>query len=120
MCSSDLQPYLYVAVTGLSFDGGKAWAVALRVELRQSVKSAVTESRIVDAVTWDQHTVLVLPARQLPDLRAEIASLVATFVDDWRTVRRHEGGRRRWPTGNDGRAATAGHHPLPVGTEACV
>ena len=83
---SAAQPYLYVAVTGLSFDEGKAWAVALRVELRQSVKSAVTESRIVDAVTWDQHSLLVLPAQQVPDLRTEIASLVTTFVDDWRAV----------------------------------
>jgi hypothetical protein len=83
---SAAQPYLYVAVTGLLFDAGKAWAVGVQVELRQSVKSAVTESRIVDAVTWDQRTVLVVPTSQLPELGAEVATLVTTFIDDWHAV----------------------------------
>lgn len=81
--TSPAQPYLYIAVTGLRFDGGAAWALALQVEVRQSVRSAVTESRIVDAVTWDQHTVLVVPTRQLPSVREEITTLVTSFVDDW-------------------------------------
>ena len=80
---SPAQPYLYVAVTGLSFDAGAAWAVALQVEVRQTVRSTVTESRIVDAVTWDQHTVIVLPTRELPNLKGEIVPLVAAFVADW-------------------------------------
>jgi len=80
------KPYLYVHVNAASEQGG-TYAVATQVQLRQTLASLTTESRIVNAMSWDAHGVSIIPAVQLQEnVSAEIQSLVKRFIADWRSV----------------------------------
>lgn len=83
---SPAQPYLYVHTNALSFDQGNLYAIAIQVQLRQTLQSLVTGSRIVDAMTWDSHDVLVVPTSHVGDVRAEVRAHVDRFIEDWTAV----------------------------------
>lgn len=84
---SKSQPYLYVHVNGVADEPGRGYAVAIQVHLRQTMASLTTESRVVNAMSWDAHSVAVVPVVLLKeDVSDEIDSLVARFIADWRAV----------------------------------
>ena len=79
------KPYLYVQVSGLPI-AQEGFALALQVQLRQTVRSPVTNSSIVNAMTWDRQTVVFVPPNEVAAVVPEIESLVAAFIKDWRAV----------------------------------
>lgn len=83
---SPAKAYLYLDVTPLTLPDGSAHAIALQLQVRQTVRSVVTESSIVDAVTWDSRTVLLVPAARVDELQDEVRGAVARFVRDWRAA----------------------------------
>jgi hypothetical protein len=83
---SPAKPYLYVHVNALEVPGERLYAVAIQLQLRQTVRSVVSVSQIVDAMTWDTHNILTLPAANLGHLGAEIQDYVDLFVGDWAAV----------------------------------
>ena len=83
---SPAKAYLYVHVTGLSMPR-QGYALSVQVHLRQTLRSLVTGSAIVNAMTWDQQMVMVVPAgSSMRRVDAEVRSLVDRFVQDWRAV----------------------------------
>jgi len=79
--------YLYVHVNAASAQDGRLWAVAVQVHLRQTMASTVTESKVVDAMTWDAHDVIIVqPSQAGRAIREIVGSLVGRFIDDWKTV----------------------------------
>jgi hypothetical protein len=77
--------YLDVRTTLLSLgDGG--YAVAVQMHVRQTVASLVTESRIVNAATWETGRLVSVTATDLPRVRDEIREMVEEFVTDWKAV----------------------------------
>jgi hypothetical protein len=85
---SQAKPYVYIDVTGVRLAGQNVYAVALQVQLRQTLRSPVTSSNIVDAMTWDARTVLVVPGTDLSPVQATIREYVDHFIDDWRAAHR--------------------------------
>jgi hypothetical protein len=83
---SPAKPFLYVHLNALELPRGGGYAVALQVHVRQTLRSAVTNSQIVNAMTWDAHNVVAAPADGLVAVRGEIASYVDEFVRDWTAV----------------------------------
>ena len=83
---SEAKPYLYVDVNGVRLGGQNLYAIAVQVQLRQTLKSPVTASNIVDAMTWDARTVLVVPASNLSAVRDTIEEYVDQFIRDWMAV----------------------------------
>ncbi len=84
---SPSQPYLYVHVNAAPDERSGAFAVAIQVHLRQTLSSLTTESRVVNAMSWDAHSVAVMPVAMLKaDVADEVQDLVARFVADWRAV----------------------------------
>jgi len=82
---SDAKAYVYLHLNALSLPG-QLQAVAIQVHLRQTVRSAITSSNIVNAMTWEEHTVAAVTAAegaQLPDL---ILEMIDHFIADWRAV----------------------------------
>ena len=82
---SSAKPYVYVQVLGVAVER-QTFAIELQVHLRQTLRSPVTGSNIVNAMTWDQHTVIVAPNGQMNGVRTAIREAVASFVSDWRAV----------------------------------
>jgi hypothetical protein len=83
---SPAKAYLYINVTGLPLQG-QGYVLSVQVQLRQSLRSVVTMSNIVNAMTWDQQVVVVVPAATaLQSVSEEIRSLVSQFIQDWRAV----------------------------------
>ena len=82
---SSAKPYVYVQVVGVALDR-QAFAIELQVHLRQTLRSPVTGSNIVNAMTWDQHTVMVTPSGRMDGVRSAIREAVAEFVTDWQAV----------------------------------
>ncbi len=82
---SDAKPYLYVHLNALPLPE-KLLAVAIQVHLRQTVRSAVTVSTIVNAMTWDQHTLAAATAADGAQLRDLVLEMIDRFVADWRAV----------------------------------
>jgi hypothetical protein len=82
---SDAKAYVYVHLNALPLPG-KLHAVAIQVHLRQTVRSAVTSSNIVNAMTWDQHTVAAATAADGAQLRDLVLKMIDHFVADWRAV----------------------------------
>ena len=82
---STAKAYLYVQLTALPLPGS-VHAAAIQVHLRQTVRSSVTESNIVNAMTWDVHTIAAMKTGEGPLLRDLILEMVGQFVDDWRAV----------------------------------
>lgn len=84
---SPSQPYLYVHLNAVSTPDGRDIAVAVQVHVRQTLSSLTTESKIVNAMSWDAHSVrLMTPPMLESDVLDELRDLVARFVDDWRAV----------------------------------
>jgi hypothetical protein len=83
---SPAKAYLYVHVNALEFPAPKMYAVALQLQVRQTVRSVVSESQIVDAMTWDAHDVLGVPADRFAEVQAAIQHFVDLFVSDWVAV----------------------------------
>jgi len=82
---STAKAYVYVQLTALALPGSLQ-AVSIQVHLRQTVRSTVTESNIVDAMTWDAHTIAALKPGEGAQLRDLVLEMVGRFVDDWRAV----------------------------------
>ena len=83
---SAAKAYLYVQVSGLSLPRG-GYALAVEVQLRQTLRSLVTASAIANAMSWDQQMVMaVQPGDSMQGVYAEVQSLVDRFVEDWRAV----------------------------------
>lgn len=81
------KPYVYVHVSVVGAEDGRVQAIALQVHLRQTLASIVTESRVVDAMSWDAHEVVLAPTATFrAGIAAEVKLLVARFIDDWRAV----------------------------------
>jgi hypothetical protein len=85
---SEAKPYLYVDVNGVRAGDQNLYAIALQVQVRQTLRSPVTSSNIVDAMTWDARTVLAVPANNLTSVRAIILEYVDHFIQDWKAVHR--------------------------------
>jgi hypothetical protein len=83
---SEAKPYLYVQVSGLSLPR-QGYALAVDVQVRQTLRSLVTGSAIVNAMSWDQQIVMVvLPGDGMQAVHAQVQTLVDQFVQDWRAV----------------------------------
>jgi hypothetical protein len=83
---SPAKPYLYLHLNALEIPGHGLWVVAVQVHVRQTVRALATSSNIVDAMTWDSHTVVGLPVKDLKELGAEIGEHVDKFIRDWNSV----------------------------------
>jgi hypothetical protein len=83
---SPAKPYLYVSVNALTLPDNGGYALGVQLHLRQTVRSVVTESNIVDAMTWDAHNVLAVPTTELPAVRTELLEFVDQFISDWNRV----------------------------------
>lgn len=84
---SPSQPYLYVHLNAVSSPDGRDMAVAIQVHVRQTLASLTTESKVVNAMSWDAHSVrLMAPAMVARDVPNELRDLVARFITDWRAV----------------------------------
>jgi hypothetical protein len=81
--ASPAKPYLYLHLNTLPLPGHAAYVVGLQVHLRQTLRSGVTGSNIVNAMTWDAHNVLAVPAGSLGAVRDEILDYVDLFIKDW-------------------------------------
>jgi len=82
---STAKAYVYVQLTALELPGALR-AASIQVHLRQTVRSTVTESNIVDAMTWDTHTIAAVMPGEGAHLRDLVLEMVGRFVDDWRAV----------------------------------
>jgi hypothetical protein len=82
---SAAKAYLDVRVTLLALPGG-SYAVGLQMHVRQTVTSLVTESKIVNAATWETGRLVSLAATDLPQLRDEIREMAEEFLADWKAV----------------------------------
>ncbi|MGE3843958.1 MAG: hypothetical protein AB7I50_20485 [Vicinamibacterales bacterium] len=80
---SPAKAYLYVHVNAIALPENGGFAVAVQLQVRQTLRSLVTNSIVVNAMTWDAHNVVVAPASALPEIRTEILSYVDLFVRDW-------------------------------------
>lgn len=79
--------YLYVHVNAASAPDGRVWALAVQVQLRQTMASTVTESKVVDAMTWDAHEVVAVPPILAGStVRQTVDALVERFIEDWTAV----------------------------------
>ncbi len=83
---SPAKPYLYVHVNALHLDSQGLYVVAVQVHLRQTLRSPVTDSNVVNAMSWDAHNVLVVPAKELRSVLDEIQEYVDQFIADWAKV----------------------------------
>ena len=84
--TSAAKPYLFIDLNALDISGQDLYAIAVQVQVRQTVQSLVTSSNIVDAVTWDSHTVVGVPAKELHTVREEIGEHIDRFIRDWAAV----------------------------------
>ncbi len=80
------KPYVYVNVNALELPRAAGYAVAVQVQVRQTLRSVVTESSIVDALTWDALTVLHVTRDTLPGVHPAIDQFVDQFIADWKAV----------------------------------
>ena len=60
--------------------------MGVQLHLRQTMRSPVTSSNVVNAMTWDQHTVVFVPPSRLKEVRTVVQSQVERFVEDWQAV----------------------------------
>lgn len=82
---SDAKAFVYVELNAVPLPG-QMNAVAIQVHVRQTVRSTVTTSNIVNAMTWDNHTVAAVTAADGAPLRDLVLEMVDHFVADWRAV----------------------------------
>ncbi len=79
------RPFVYVLVTPLALPAG-GHAVALQVQVRQALRSPVTASEVVDAVTWGRQSLVFVPPGPLTALLPEVEAMVSGLVADWQAV----------------------------------
>ena len=85
--ASEAKPYLYIHVSGLSLPLQQGYALAVDVQVRQTLRSLVTGSAIVNAMSWDQQMVMIVPpGGGMQRVHAQVQTLVDQFVQDWRAV----------------------------------
>ena len=82
---SPAKPYLYVHLNPLELPG-QLQAVAIQVHVRQTLQSLVTNSHIVNAMTWDRHTVIAMRPTDMSLLKETVLEMVDGFIADWRAV----------------------------------
>ena len=82
---SDAKAYVYVNLNALSLPG-QLHAVAIQVHLRQTVRSTISSSNIVNAMTWEEHTVTALGPDEGAQLRDLVLEMIDHFIADWRAV----------------------------------
>ena len=58
----------------------------MQLHVRQTLESKVTGSQIVNAVTWDVHTIVAFTPSEAPEVRGAIGDMVDRFIVDWRAV----------------------------------
>jgi hypothetical protein len=80
------KPYLYVHLNALEIPGQALTVIAVQVQLRQTVRALATSSNIVDAMTWDSHTVVGFPAKEMREVVTEVGGHVDRFITDWKSV----------------------------------
>jgi hypothetical protein len=85
---SEAKPYVSVDVNGVKVTGQEVYAIAVQVQVRQTLRSPVTSSNIVDAMTWDARNVLVIPAGSLSEVSVTIDEYLDQFIQDWMAVHR--------------------------------
>jgi hypothetical protein len=84
---SPAKAYLYVHISGFPLQQ-QGCLLNLQVQVRQTLRSPVTNSNVVNAMTWDRQQFLFMPASNArSSLQAELRTLVQEFVQDWRTTR---------------------------------
>ena len=83
---SAAKPYLYVTVNAVALPHSTDYVLGVRLQVRQMLRSPVTDSHIVDATTWDMQNLYVAPADELQSMRAEVVTFVDQFVEDWTRV----------------------------------
>jgi hypothetical protein len=83
---SPAKAYLYVHLNALTLPLDAGYAIAVQVHLRQTLRSLVTGSNIVNAMTWDKQNVVGIPAAALPSVRDEVLTFIDQFVEDWAAV----------------------------------
>ena len=83
---SEAKAYLYVLVNSLEVPGQDFHVIGVQVQLRQTLRSLVTASNIVDAMTWDAHDVLAVRIGQVTSVRETIQRYVDQFIRDWTAV----------------------------------
>ena len=82
---SGAKAYVYVHLNALLLPG-QLHAVALQVHLRQTVRSTITSASIVNAMTWEEHTLAAVSAADGAQLRDLVLEMIDHFVADWRAV----------------------------------
>jgi hypothetical protein len=75
-----------VQVDGVRLPSQDLYAIGVQVQLRQTLQSPVTASNIVDAMTWDAHTVVVAKISEVVRVRETIQEYVEQFIRDWMAV----------------------------------
>jgi hypothetical protein len=83
--ASDAKAYVYVHLAAVALPDHMR-AISVDVDLRQTVQSLATRSNIVNAMTWEHHTVAVASDAEGAALRDLILEMVDDFVADWRAV----------------------------------
>jgi hypothetical protein len=83
---SPAKPYLYIALNALTLPDAAGVAFGVQVHLRQTLRSPVTNSNIVNAMSWDMHNLLVTPLAGLQAVREEVLTFIDRFVEDWTRV----------------------------------
>jgi hypothetical protein len=82
---SAAKAYLDVRTTLLALPDG-SYAVVVQMHLRQTLASLVTESKIVNAATWENGRLVTVSARDLPRVRDEIQGMVEEFLTEWKAA----------------------------------
>ena len=77
--------YLDVRTTLLALGDG-SYAVAVEMHVRQTVASLVTESKIVNAATWETGRLVNVAPTDLSRVRDEIREMAEEFLADWKAV----------------------------------
>jgi hypothetical protein len=76
---SAAKAYLYVQVDGVRLPTQDLHAIGVQVQLRQTLQSRITASNIVDAMTWDAHTVAVVRISEVVRARVTIQEYIETI-----------------------------------------
>jgi hypothetical protein len=85
--TTEAKPYLYVHLNALEIPGQGLHVLAVQVQVRQTVRSLVRPSNIVDAMTWDSHSLVGARTKELPLVTEELLAHVDRFVRDWTATR---------------------------------
>jgi len=84
---SPAKAYLYMQLSGFPL-ARQGYVIAMQAHVRQSVQSLVTESTIVNAMTWDRTVVFLAPmGGAVGVVRQEVQNLVEQFTRDWNSTR---------------------------------